>query len=153
MRNQKANPYKQFCNQLAATPGQLELSSNEGAEMYIFNLSNQNSLLIQPITINYFKLNVLINSGSSLNTINERYLILSSQHQSWNQQNQLSTVSSPIIFFRRKFITMTKSQHQQILTTIHVFQVYGISILGCTFSEKFNELVPYYPHQTAQTSV
>ena len=29
-----------------------------------------------------------------------------------------------------KFITMIKSQYQQILTTIHVVQVYEISILG-----------------------
>ena len=47
------NPRKQhFSNQLAATPAQLELSSNEEVETYIFNLPNQNSVSTQPITVN-----------------------------------------------------------------------------------------------------
>ena len=50
----------------------LEPSSDDETEIYVLNLSNQNGLPTQPVTVTKLKLDVLIDSGSTLNIINEK---------------------------------------------------------------------------------
>ena len=54
------------------TASPLEWPSDEKTEIYNFNISNKNGLPTQHITINKPKLNILIDSGSTLNIINEK---------------------------------------------------------------------------------
>lgn len=117
-------------NQLATTPPPLESPSDEKTEIYILNLSNQNGLPTQRVTINKFKLNVFIDSESTLNIINDK--VFNSIVPTAKLKPSKATIypyqATAALSLQGKFIAAVQSQDQRMLTTFHVVKGNGISI-------------------------
>lgn len=117
-------------NQLATTAPPLESPSDEKTEIYILNLSHQNGLPTQRVTIDKFKLNVFIDSESTLNIINDK--VFNSIVPTAKLKSSKATIypyqATAALSLPGKFIAAVQSQDQRMLTTFHVVKENGISI-------------------------
>ena len=136
------NPQKSHASNQISNQPQDDSSTDDENDIYVFNLSSKSKHPTQSIMINNNKVNALIDSGSTLNIINETKfnLLQPTPDLKPSKVTIYPYQASKPLTLKGEFSAAVRANNTQVITTFHVVKGHGDTILGRKTSENLNIL-------------